>query len=219
MPRGKRKASPTTAKPKAKAVLKATPRKKAASDSGSDFELSALVSDESASDFSTEAARTDEDEDTVMEEVSSVESEEIKLSKGGKKGGARKPVVKKADRKELPSGIEVKDANLAAEDLPPLANVQLIFKDIVRRVPAIKELGKHLGSRKLRVGTMCSGTESPLLALGMITRSMKEIYGITVEVDHLFSCEIEPFKQAYIERNFRPPILFRDITELGADEA
>ena len=26
---------------------------------------------------------------------------------------------------------------------------------------------------------------------------------------HVFSCEIEPFKQAYIERNFAPPILFR----------
>ena len=33
--------------------------------------------------------------------------------------------------------------------------------------------------------------------------------------EHVFSCEIEPFKQAYIERNFSPPILFRDVCELG----
>ena len=34
-------------------------------------------------------------------------------------------------------------------------------------------------------------------------------------MEHVFSCEIEPFKQAYIERNFAPPILFRDIRELN----
>ena len=38
-------------------------------------------------------------------------------------------------------------------------------------------------------------------------------------MDHVFSCEIEPFKQAYIERNFAPPILFRDIRELDEDQA
>jgi site-specific DNA-cytosine methylase len=31
---------------------------------------------------------------------------------------------------------------------------------------------------------------------------------------HLFSAEIVPFKQAYIERNFHPPLLFRDVAEL-----
>ena len=39
------------------------------------------------------------------------------------------------------------------------------------------------------------------------------------QLEHAFSCEIEPFKQAYIERNFHPPLLFRDIRELGQDEA
>lgn len=31
---------------------------------------------------------------------------------------------------------------------------------------------------------------------------------------HLFSAEIVEYKQAYIERNFRPPLLFRDAIEL-----
>ena len=39
-----------------------------------------------------------------------------------------------------------------------------------------------------------------------------------VQVEHVFSCEIEPFKQGYIERNFAPPILFRDIRELGGEK-
>ncbi len=29
----------------------------------------------------------------------------------------------------------------------------------------------------------------------------------------MFSAEIVPFKQAYIERNFSPPVIFRDIRE------
>ncbi len=64
-----------------------------------------------------------------------------------------------------------------------------------------------------------SGTESPLLALNMIAKAIKAQHGLTLGFDHVFSCEIEPFKQAYIERNFSPPILFRDVTELGKKRA
>jgi site-specific DNA-cytosine methylase len=66
---------------------------------------------------------------------------------------------------------------------------------------------------------MCSGTESPLLALGMFSKAIKERGLGHLEIEHVFSCEIEPYKQAYIERNFKPPILFRDIKELGGDVA
>lgn len=80
-----------------------------------------------------------------------------------------------------------------------------------------------------------SGTESPLLALGLISSSLESLMGSKLGVAHIFSCEIEPFKQvcpdasinpfvdpslitrlcqAYIERNFAPPLLFRDVTEL-----
>ena len=66
---------------------------------------------------------------------------------------------------------------------------------------------------------MCSGTESPLLALDMICGALKAQSGQSIAVEHVFSYEIEPFKQAYIERNFAPPLLFRDIRELGDEEA
>jgi hypothetical protein len=66
---------------------------------------------------------------------------------------------------------------------------------------------------------MCSGTESPLLALELIQKSIMEQHGLVLEIEHVFSCEIEPFKQAYIERNFHPPLLFRDVCELGDEEA
>jgi len=69
-------------------------------------------------------------------------------------------------------------------------------------------------SRPLRIATMCSGTESPILALRLMFRQLEQQTGIKGRMHHIFSAEIEPFKQAYIERNFGPPLLFRDVTEL-----
>ncbi|TFY81373.1 hypothetical protein EWM64_g2645 [Hericium alpestre] len=103
--------------------------------------------------------------------------------------------------------------------LPPISDLPSIFADIVSRTPQILEVAKHIQGRKLRVATMCSGTESPLLALNLIRRAMMDQSGLDLDIEHVFSCEIVPYKQAYIERNFRPPLLFRDVCELGDDEA
>jgi hypothetical protein len=104
-------------------------------------------------------------------------------------------------------------------DLPPIHDIPAIFSDLVSRMPKIKDVAEHVAGRKVRVATMCSGTESPLLALELIQKSIQEQHGISFDIEHVFSCEIEPFKQAYIERNFHPPLLFRDVCELGDDEA
>lgn len=106
---------------------------------------------------------------------------------------------------------------------PPISNLDEIYCDIVDRMPEalLKPLAQTLSGRgrALRVATMCSGTESPLLALNLISRAIESKWGIQVDIEHVFSCELEPFKQAYIERNFSPPILFRDVTELGKAKA
>lgn len=106
-----------------------------------------------------------------------------------------------------------------ASDLPPIHDIPTIFADLVSRIPKIKDVAQHIVGRKLRVATMCSGTESPLLALELIQKSILDQHGINFEIEHVFSCEIEPFKQAYIERNFHPPLLFRDVCELGDGHA
>ncbi|KAL0575290.1 hypothetical protein V5O48_006691 [Marasmius crinis-equi] len=106
-----------------------------------------------------------------------------------------------------------------ASNLPPINSIPSIFSDLVSRAPKLKEVAEHVAGRKLRVATMCSGTESPLLALELIQKSMKDQYEVDLQIEHVFSCEIEPFKQAYIERNFHPPLLFRDVCELGNAEA
>ncbi|TCD71750.1 hypothetical protein EIP91_005516 [Steccherinum ochraceum] len=112
-----------------------------------------------------------------------------------------------------------KDDQDGKDSYPPINQIPAIFSDLVGRIPKLKLVAEHLQGRKMRVATMCSGTESPLLALELIRRSVLEHHGINVEFEHVFSCEIEPFKQAYIERNFHPPLLFRDVCELGNTHA
>ncbi|KAJ5485617.1 hypothetical protein N7539_005605 [Penicillium diatomitis] len=104
-------------------------------------------------------------------------------------------------------------------DLPPMHKLEDIYKDIAERAMRLG-LGrflKHIGKRPLRVATACSGTESPILALEMLRKALGSESAF--EMSHVFSCEIVPFKQAFIERNLQPPILFRDLLELGNDEA
>ncbi|KAK6528033.1 hypothetical protein TWF281_009290 [Arthrobotrys megalospora] len=104
-------------------------------------------------------------------------------------------------------------------NLPPLSDIDEIFADLTKNHSGLVEVAKHLNERPLRVATMCSGTESPLLALGLMIKHLSKIFGVQMSFEHLFSCEIEPFKQAYIERNFHPKLLFRDVCELKEEYA
>lgn len=92
-----------------------------------------------------------------------------------------------------PCGLKIKPL---PDDLPPISTVKTMFDDIVSRLPDLKNFFGEKGARKLRVATMCSGTESPLLALGLIGRAIKERGWGELEIEHVFSCEIEPYKQA-----------------------
>ncbi|KAF2218436.1 hypothetical protein BDZ85DRAFT_270329, partial [Elsinoe ampelina] len=113
----------------------------------------------------------------------------------------------------LAKGLNEKNLDL---NLPPINSVQKAFQGMVR-VSLSKGFDKAvrgLEGRALRVATMCSGTESPLLAIQLIQEALREQLGTTFNAVHLFSAEIVPYKQAYIERNFQVPLIFRDITEL-----
>ncbi|KAJ7255504.1 hypothetical protein B0H12DRAFT_1113809 [Mycena haematopus] len=120
---------------------------------------------------------------------------------------------------DTPARTDSKVVSPDQSHLPPIHDIPAIFADLVSRIPKIKNVAQRIEGRKLRVATMCSGTESPLLALELIQKAILDQHGLNFKVEHVFSCEIEPFKQAYIERNFHPPILFRDVCELGNTEA
>jgi hypothetical protein len=195
--------------------------------------------------------------------------------------------------------VSLSQRRYLASDLPPLHTLADIFADMASNAlkMGFASVLSRLGSRSLRVATMCSGTEAPLLALEMIqtgkfvncflfnslarcllmlscsiafspnsggqiglrlTSHIACLFGYLIlsdidisfnpcfilfglrrkkrkraianilaglgmdqqlRISHAFSCEIVPLKQSYIERNFRPPLLFRDITELGGEKA
>ena len=80
----------------------------------------------------------------------------------------------------------------------------------------------------IKLNTACSGTDAPSIAMGMIKESLDRFCsssqqsatteGHGFKYEHNMSCEIEPFKQAYIGRNFPGTLLFPDITKLTEKE-
>ncbi|KZT21583.1 hypothetical protein NEOLEDRAFT_1164553 [Neolentinus lepideus HHB14362 ss-1] len=168
-------------------------------------------------DYMEEGAASDDDvlEGDVPDEASADEAMSVDEEEDAPKGKGKAKA--KSSMKGL--GGPKTQGTTVASDLPPIHDIRAMFSDLVRNIPEIKGVAEQIQGRKLRVATMCSGTESPLLALEMICNSIQEQCGVDLEVEHVFSCEIEPFKQAYIERNFHPPILFRDVCELSEDYA
>lgn len=120
---------------------------------------------------------------------------------------------------DLPQGA--RDLDLTA---PPLSNINDIFSRLTFKAfdkdfkgDTMDDVIAKFVDRPLRVATMCSGTESPILALQLIQKSLARAGKPNIQFEHVFSAEIEPFKQAYIQRNFSPPLLFQDITEFKLD--
>lgn len=70
--------------------------------------------------------------------------------------------------------------------------------------------------RALRVGTVCSGTDSPVAVL----RRLSQVLGGRLAVEHTFSCEFDPRKRAWITDNFPSlKLLFGDVNELRTGKA
>ncbi len=70
----------------------------------------------------------------------------------------------------------------------------------------------------LNVATICSGSDAPLFALPDSELGCEPLgHGRRSKVNHLFSCEIEPFKQAFIRLNVNENVvIFRDVVELAS---
>jgi len=58
-------------------------------------------------------------------------------------------------------------------NLPPLSNIDDIFADLTQRAldVGLSNFLEAIGSRPIKIATLCSGTESPLLALQMVQES------------------------------------------------
>lgn len=67
----------------------------------------------------------------------------------------------------------LKTAYTDGEGLPVLSHPQDMFDDLLTKAPEFAKVIETL-NRPLRIATMCSGTESPVLALDMMSRAAEE---------------------------------------------
>jgi hypothetical protein len=220
-------------------------------ESESDAESDIVGQDSESDDNLEEDVESEsEDDEDLVEAPPPKKKQRAPPSRAGKI--AAKPKAARAPPKKKRASVTSKGASDApkpnkelytgGDGLEVISEPQAMFDDMIgskltqngENSEILIPLVKALMNRTLRVATMCSGTESPILALDMLQKSIRkhcsthlsdemDKLGIDVDkvfqIEHIFSCEIEPFKQAYIERNFHPPLLFRDIRELGDDKA
>lgn len=157
--------------------------------------------------------------------IASVESDQEEGSEkeeGAEKDLEMKDVKPTKKRATASSGAVRTVASQIDYSLPPISDINEIFEDMVERIQEeLEKVAETLAGQKIRVATVCSGTEAPLLAFSQISRALAKLTGGSSQLimDHVFSCEIVPFKQAFIERNFAPKLLFRDLEDLGNDYA
>ncbi|USW56199.1 Putative C-5 cytosine methyltransferase, Helicase superfamily 1/2, ATP-binding protein [Septoria linicola] len=201
---------PTRKKRKSRSAPESNTKSKRRDDSDDDDdfepanESSSAGEDESAKPSSDESGFEDASDDDAPSHVAT-KKQPVKGNSKSEQKATRHNMAKLAT---LPKGI-AKPLDLT---LPPIVEPIEIFEDIVSKAmkKGFQDVLSHL-SGHLRVATMCSGTESPLLALELISNCLGPS---ELTIEHLFSAEIVPYKQAYIDRNFSPPVIFRDITEL-----
>ncbi|KAF2136382.1 uncharacterized protein K452DRAFT_138048 [Aplosporella prunicola CBS 121167] len=190
--------------------------------------------DDAAEEFDEYLSEGNQDEDNYDEDVESAEelileserSSAEEESDVGMDVDMDAEVVSKPAKRNQSKRVKIPRDGTDHKGLdlnrPPLSDLNSIFTEITSR--ALSEgLGNTLeilDGRELRVATMCSGTESPLLALQLVSEALKRL-GIStpLRLRHLFSAEIVPIKQAFIERNYSPPIIFRDVRELVEPQA
>ncbi|KAF1979916.1 hypothetical protein BU23DRAFT_637491 [Bimuria novae-zelandiae CBS 107.79] len=116
----------------------------------------------------------------------------------------------------VPTGNKTRNTNIKSKSKSKTSS-----NKAKKNVEGLEEVLKKLENKSIRIGTMFSGTESPLIAWKLLLESHKSLLkshgksgGRSVQVDHAFSWETDERKQAFIERNFKPLILFSNTQEL-----
>src|SRR6267154_2145766 len=116
-------------------------------------------------------------DEVIEEETSSDDVVKPQASKAPKKKVKKEKVKdyhEEASDDDLPAHSAKTDGKIESSNLPPIHETPAMFSDLVSRLPGIKGVAEHIKGRKLRVATMCSGTESPLLALDLIDQVLRE---------------------------------------------
>ena len=143
-----------------------------------------------------------------------------------------------------PVGIDATDGIVEGIIGGMVQKVGKLLLKTLKRKDDERELGEL--NFPIKLNTACSGTDAPSIALGLVKESLDRFVSHSQEgtdgsdedgdekmkddgeknkkkehgfdYEHNMSCEIEPFKQAYIGRNFPGVLLFPDITKLTEKE-
>jgi site-specific DNA-cytosine methylase len=160
-----------------------------------------LLTDEKSSD--------DEDKEKDIEE----EEATIALD------NSTRPKPKSRARKKPPD--DAQHGKSIDFNLPPIDNIEEAFKDMAAKAQklGLDDALDTVNGRQIKVATMCSGTESPLIAIKQISEAREKAGKSPLHFRQEFAAEIDVFKQAFIERNQSPPQLFRDVREFIPDDA
>lgn len=137
------------------------------------------------------------------------------------------PLFQRLSRKEIaaqklfldPCGQEATDDIIGSLMGQQVEKVKLLLHNLFSSLSAESPIGTL--DNPLTLGTACSGTDAPALALAMIQEQYQLRCSATNDnrfhYQHVFSCENDPFKQAYLARNF-DSILYPDITKLVTND-
>lgn len=213
-------------KPKAKKAKKAPAKKpkgkakKGDSDSEDDFAPGVESEDDELMDDAVPSEDDDEEEEFVAKKKPSKKASAKKSTKSTTDGdvekktkmsdvdGIRKTLKNNPDYFKL-SRQEIKDTQSFLDPCGMEATDDIIDRLVGHQLDRISKLlslalqGDALGSKKnpLVLGTACSGTDAPALAL-MLNQEQLEARGMggLFHYEHVFSCEKEPYKQAYLAR-------------------
>ncbi|KAF2631544.1 hypothetical protein BU25DRAFT_384913 [Macroventuria anomochaeta] len=169
-----------------------------------------------------EESEVDDDEESEVDDAEEFDAAaETSADEDGDEEDIEPELATTSRRRSQPSSTSAPKQGKGIDlSLPPLNDIHDITADMASRAVGLGlcDAIRKLEGRPINVATMCSGTESPLLFLQMLSEALDSTGEIPLHVKHHFSAEIDATKQAYIERNFHPPILFRDVRQLG-DEA
>ncbi|KAF8852456.1 hypothetical protein BDZ45DRAFT_695110 [Acephala macrosclerotiorum] len=125
----------------------------------------------------------------------------------------RPPRRPKVGNEKLPIAGKTRPIDESEEKLN---NIEAMIPHPVDKKPApLKCIAGCFKGRVLKVAAICSGSDAPIFFLNLLTEDLELRHNICLPFEQLFCAEISPFKQAFLERNFHPQIIFSDVSEFS----
>lgn len=217
-------------------------RTKCQIDDDIDFDVEDQTDDEHGATSDEDASESDLE---IEEQIDVVEDEQSPASKPKNPKSRAKKVKFSLDADHNPRTFarEPQPYKFSYENpldfnSKPLFTIAQFFEDLSDKLKMkygtdLIKFCKLFREKPLNVVTFCSGTESPILAIGLVQKCkftstffLDESTNSHVAIEtkfgsdykfvtrHQASAEIHPAKAAYIETNFTCDIIFRDIVEI-----